>query len=511
MIRVQNLVKTFGTFTAVNDVSFEVAEGEIFAFLGPNGAGKTTTIKMLTTLLKPTSGAIELDGLDPQAKQNEARKRFGIVFQDPSLDGDLTAEENMEIHGVLYHVPHKMRGSAEELLKLFELWERRKDQVKKFSGGMKRRLEIARGFLHTPKILFLDEPTLGLDPQSRNQLWTHVKKVNEAEKVTVFLTTHYMDEADRVAHRVGVIDHGKLVAQGTPQAIKEQTGDGNAGRCVSQVDGLDHPRRERRIGRPVAAIRQDVERRQAMNAIYILWLRELKRYTRSRAQIVASLGQPLLYLLVLGFGLGPVFKRAGNGNYFQFVAPGVIGMSVLFLVDLFRTGPALGPPVRISEGDAGGAGAAHPNHDRPHAGRCTVAVIQGFLVTVVCVIAGFRPAHLTPFPWRWIHGAHRSAFAALGVAIGSGLQDMQGFQLIMNFLVMPIYFLSGAMFPLNDAHNVLKYITRADPLSYGIDGMRIVLGGTNAAFSPQTDLLVLVCVGAILLVFGAWRFSKIEI
>jgi ABC-2 type transport system ATP-binding protein len=224
MIRVKNLVKSFDSFTAVNDVSFEVARGEIFAFLGPNGAGKTTTIKMLTTLLKPTSGAIELDGLDPQQQQNEARKRFGIVFQDPSLDGDLTAWENMEVHGVLYKVPHKLRHQrAEELLKIFELWERRGEQVKKFSGGMKRRLEIARGFLHTPKILFLDEPTLGLDPQSRNQLWTHVKKVNEAEQVTVFLTTHYMDEADRVAHRIGVIDHGKLVAQGTPKAIKEQT------------------------------------------------------------------------------------------------------------------------------------------------------------------------------------------------------------------------------------------------------------------------------------------------
>ena len=225
MIKVQNLVKTFGSFTAVKDVSFDVATGEIFAFLGPNGAGKTTTIKMLTTLLRPTSGSIELDGLDPQKHQNEARRRFGIVFQDPSLDGDLTAWENMEVHGVLYHVPHKVRRHRiEELLKLFELWERKDDQVKKFSGGMKRRLEIARGFLHTPKILFLDEPTLGLDPQSRNQLWNHVKKVNEAESVTVFLTTHYMDEADRVAHRIGVIDHGKLVAQGTPKEIKEQTG-----------------------------------------------------------------------------------------------------------------------------------------------------------------------------------------------------------------------------------------------------------------------------------------------
>ncbi len=224
MIRVQNLVKTFGAFTAVDDVSFDVAEGEIFAFLGPNGAGKTTTIRMLTTLLNPTSGSIELDGLNPAKNQNEARRRFGIVFQDPSLDGDLTALENMEIHGVLYHVPHKLRHQRiEALLRQFELWDRRKDQVKKFSGGMKRRLEIARGFLHTPKILFLDEPTLGLDPQSRNQLWTHVKKVNEAERTTVFLTTHYMDEADRVAHRVGVIDHGKLIAVGTPAELKAQT------------------------------------------------------------------------------------------------------------------------------------------------------------------------------------------------------------------------------------------------------------------------------------------------
>jgi len=201
-----------------------VEAGEIFAFLGPNGAGKTTTIKMLTTLLHPTSGSIQLDGLDPKTHQNQVRQRFGIVFQDPSLDGDLTAWENMEIHGVLYHVQHKIRRQrSEELLKLFELWDRRDDQVKKFSGGMKRRLEIARGFLHTPKILFLDEPTLGLDPQSRNQLWSHVKRVNETENVTVMLTTHYMDEADRVAHRVGIIDHGKLVKQGTPAEIKNQT------------------------------------------------------------------------------------------------------------------------------------------------------------------------------------------------------------------------------------------------------------------------------------------------
>jgi ABC-2 type transport system ATP-binding protein len=228
MITVRNLVKTFGDFTAVKDISFDVAQGEIFAFLGPNGAGKTTTIKMLTTLLRPTGGSIELDGLNPASNAKDARKRFGIVFQDPSLDGEQTAWENMDLHGVLYHIPRKVRAErTEHLLKLFELWDRKDSYVKTFSGGMKRRLEIARGFLHTPKILFLDEPTLGLDPQSRNQLWTIVKRLNETEKTTVFLTTHYMDEADRVAHRIAIMDHGAIIAQGTSAELQQQTDTGN--------------------------------------------------------------------------------------------------------------------------------------------------------------------------------------------------------------------------------------------------------------------------------------------
>ena len=224
MIIAENLVKTYGDIRAVDDISFHVRRGEIFAFLGPNGAGKTTTIKMLTTLLRPTSGRVLIDGLDPVTQQNEVRKRFGIVFQDPSLDDELTAWENMDLHGALYHVPRKLRGERSEmLLKLFELSDRRNHPVKQFSGGMRRRLEIARALLHTPSIIFLDEPTLGLDPQTRNQLWTHVKKLNEDESVTVFLTTHYMEEADRVAQRIAIVDHGKIVAAGTSADLKKQT------------------------------------------------------------------------------------------------------------------------------------------------------------------------------------------------------------------------------------------------------------------------------------------------
>src|SRR4029453_1846089 len=225
MIHVKNLSKTFGEVKAVDNVSFDVEAGEIFAFFGPNGAGKTTTTQMLTTLLRPTDGSLSVDRLDPVAKPLEVRRRFGIVFQDPSLDSELTAYENMNLHGVLYHVPRRVRAERIELLmKVFEVWERRDSYVKTFSGGMKRRLEIARGLLHTPKILFLDEPTLGLDPQSRNQLWTQVKHLNETEGVTVFLTTHYMDEAERVAHRIAIIDHGGFVAQGSASDLKQQTG-----------------------------------------------------------------------------------------------------------------------------------------------------------------------------------------------------------------------------------------------------------------------------------------------
>ncbi len=238
MINAENLTKKFKDFTAVDNISFSVAKGEIFAFLGPNGAGKTTTIKMLTTLLKPTSGRILINGSDSVRQQDEVRRSFGIVFQDPSLDDELTARENMEYHGVLYDVPKDIRQRRiEELLKFVELWDRKDVLVKNFSGGMKRRLEVARGLIHHPKILFLDEPTLGLDPQTRNHIWSYIENLNKEEQMTIFFTTHYMEEAEKVAKKIAIIDHGKIVIQGTPEELKQQTKTGSLEEVFLQLTG----------------------------------------------------------------------------------------------------------------------------------------------------------------------------------------------------------------------------------------------------------------------------------
>ncbi len=224
IIVTDKLTKIFGKFTAVDNVSLQVNRGEIFAFLGPNGAGKSTTIKMLTTLMQPTSGSIRINGIDPATDKEKVRKSFGIVFQDPSLDDDLTAYENMRFHTALYGMPSSRQSARiNELLEFVELLDRKKDLVKTFSGGMKRRLEIARGLLHHPMILFLDEPTLGLDPQTRNHMWHYIQDVNRSEQMTVFFTTHYMEEAERIADRIAVIDGGKIIALGTPEELKKKT------------------------------------------------------------------------------------------------------------------------------------------------------------------------------------------------------------------------------------------------------------------------------------------------
>jgi len=225
IIKTQNLTKKFNKFTAVDDVSFSVEKGEVFGFLGPNGAGKTTTIKMLTTLLNPSNGTATIAGFDIKKQRNQVRQNIGIVFQEPALDTELTGEENLEYHARMYGIKkEKRKQRIDEVLDLVDLTEKRKVMVKNYSGGMKRRLEIARGLMHYPTVLFLDEPTLGLDAQTRRAIWNYVKKMNKEENTTIFLTTHYMDEADFLCNRVGIIDKGKILVIDKINSLKNSIG-----------------------------------------------------------------------------------------------------------------------------------------------------------------------------------------------------------------------------------------------------------------------------------------------
>ncbi|MGH8981329.1 MAG: ATP-binding cassette domain-containing protein [Acidimicrobiales bacterium] len=221
---VQDLVRRFGDVTAVRGVSFEVPRGETFGFLGPNGAGKSTTISMLCTLLKPTSGSARVAGYDVVAERAEVRKRIGLVFQDTTLDDYLTAQENLRFHAELYGVPRQQTAARiADVLHMVGLFERRDGVVRTFSGGMKRRLEIARGLLHSPRVLFLDEPTVGLDPQTRAHIWGYINDLRQREAITMFLTTHYMDEAEN-CDRIAIIDEGRIVVEDTPERLKQGIG-----------------------------------------------------------------------------------------------------------------------------------------------------------------------------------------------------------------------------------------------------------------------------------------------
>jgi ABC-2 type transport system ATP-binding protein len=224
IVEVEELSRSFKQLVAVDKVSFQVKEGEIFGFLGPNGAGKTTTINMLCTLLRPSAGKATVNGYDIEKQKAEVRRSIGLVFQEPTLDEYLTAEQNLRFHAYAYKVPAEERDKRiDELLELVELSDRRKSKVSTFSGGMKRRLEMARGLLHSPRVLFLDEPTLGLDPQNRRHIWDYIHNLRKQSKLTIFLTTHYMDEAEN-CNRITIIDHGCIVALDTPDKLKDMVG-----------------------------------------------------------------------------------------------------------------------------------------------------------------------------------------------------------------------------------------------------------------------------------------------
>ncbi|MGD0080757.1 MAG: ATP-binding cassette domain-containing protein [Methanoregula sp.] len=225
IIETKNLTKTYGNLTAVDHLDLKIGKGEVFGLLGPNGAGKSTTLMMLTTLIPPTSGTALVNGFDILRQPDQVRKSIGIVFQDPSSDETLTGYENLKLHGLLYDMDAGLREERiVEVLALVELTDRKDDMVKKYSGGMRRRLELARGLMHHPEILFLDEPTLGLDPQTREHIWEYIRRLATEKKITIIITTHYMDEADRLCDRLAIIDRGKIAVLGPPDQLKKELG-----------------------------------------------------------------------------------------------------------------------------------------------------------------------------------------------------------------------------------------------------------------------------------------------
>jgi ABC-2 type transport system ATP-binding protein len=223
-VSVTGLVKTYGELQAVRGIDLTIESGETFGFLGPNGAGKSTTISMLCTLVTPTAGRAEVAGFDVVRERDQVRRNIGLVFQDTTLDGYLSAERNLRLHAELYGIPrNSVNGRLQQVLEMVGLWERRNSKVATFSGGMKRRLEIARGLMHSPRVLFLDEPTVGLDPQTRSSIWSYIRELKQAEDITIFLTTHYMDEAE-YCDRIAIMDHGQIIALDTPEALKASIG-----------------------------------------------------------------------------------------------------------------------------------------------------------------------------------------------------------------------------------------------------------------------------------------------
>ena len=270
VISVSGLVKRYGDVEAVRGIDFEVARGETFGFLGPNGAGKSTTIKILCTLVNATAGKASVAGYDPKTQRDAVRRNIGLVFQDTTLDTYLTAEQNLRFHAELYGVPRAaVMPRMRQVMEMVGLWDRKDGLVSTYSGGMQRRLEIARGLLHAPHVLFLDEPTVGLDPQTRSSIWAYINDLKKREDITIFLTTHYMDEAEH-CDRIAIIDHGKIVAIDTPEALKASIGkdrvqirtadDGAAIKELAAAFGLDAAMREGAVTFSVAAGEQFVPR-----------------------------------------------------------------------------------------------------------------------------------------------------------------------------------------------------------------------------------------------------------
>jgi ABC-2 type transport system ATP-binding protein len=575
IIEVKDLTKRFDGLVAVDHVSFTLERGEIFGFLGPNGAGKSTTISMLATILTPSGGDATISGFSIRRQRDAVRHSIGMVFQDPSLDNRLTAEENLRFHARLYGVPKEdYRRRMEEVLRLVDLWDRKRDIVETFSGGMKRRLEIARGLIHYPDVLFLDEPTIGLDPQTRALLWDYVLKLKHDRAMTIFMTTHYMAEAE-YCDRIGIIDHGKIVALDTPANLKRQLGGDIVRIESSQKDAL-RKELEHKLGTPVRAegntlqfevadgarflprLLQEVQtkveavelRKPTLDDVFLsltgrnirtsenpksetrnsiqnritkipnskrtyrtatrfrsfglwvwslfrissfefrafaprlrrgavagqtLWQREITRYRRDRMRIVSTIVQPVMFLIVFGSGFRQTLASGLGIDYLVFMYPGTVAMTVMgvaffstvstvwdrefgFLKEVLvapipRTAIALGKT----------------------AGAATIASVQALILLALAPVIGVE-LHAARIPLLILYMLMLSlAVSGLGLLVASLMKTTESFGIVIQILIFPMFFLSGAFFPLTEVPKWMEVLSNLNPLTYGVDAFRQVI------------------------------------
>ena len=560
-VSVRGLAKRFGDVEAVRGIDLDVARGGTFGFLGPNGAGKSTTIKLLCTLANPTGGTALVAGHDVLRERLEVRRRIGLVFQDTTLDVYFTAEENLRFHADLYGVPRAaFQARADEVLEMVGLADRRDRIVGTFSGGMKRRLEIARGLLHSPQVLFLDEPTVGLDPQTRASIWEYVRELQAREGVTIFMTTHYMDEAE-YCDRIAIIDHGRLLVVDTPAALKGRVGadrvrietaddaaavtalaehfgvtgtrgdggitfhvpDGEefvpllferlgvrirsvsvarpslddvfmswTGRTIrdAEVSGAEANRQFARMrmgGRGMATttsvptpVRTGAAPtaapagwRRDLQAVGVVWRRELMGFSRNRARMSVTFVQPVLFLFVLGTGLSSLTAGSTGGLSFRtFVFPGVVAMTAL-MPSFFAAGSIvydreygflremLVAPVRRGSIVIGKV-----------LGGATVASLQ---VALVIALAGTADIPYDPVLLLELVGivlVLSFALVAGGVMAAARITQFQSFMAVVQLVMFPLMFLSGTLFPLHGLPTWLGVLTKFDPVTYAVDPLR---------------------------------------
>ena len=611
VIEARGLVKRYGDVEAVRGLDLTVAAGETFGFLGPNGAGKSTTIKILCTLALPSAGHASVAGFDVVRERAAVRRNIGLVFQDTTLDQYLSAERNLRFHGELYGVPRPVIAErSKQVLEMVGLWDRRKARVSTFSGGMKRRLEIARGLLHSPRVLFLDEPTVGLDPQTRASIWNYLEELRRREAITIFLTTHYMDEAEH-CDRIAIVNEGQIIALETPDALKASVGTdrvqiatadddaaiaalaralrdyrrasrwprhvprrrrravrsapvrraaradplgqrvpSDARRRLPLVYGHDDPGRRSLGGRldarvragprmseigagsalPVAAVRvAPPGLRSDMRAARVVWQRELIRFGQDRIRIVAALVQPVLFLFVLGTGLQSLTSASTGGTSLRtFMFPGVLATSVLFTAMFSAISivwdrefgflrEMLVAPVRRGSILVGKC-----------LGGATVATLQGMLVLVLAPLVGVPYNAEMIVELIVVMFLLAFALTAFGLVIAARIANIQTVMGVMQVLLFPLAFLSGALYPIDDLPTWMSVLVRLNPITYAVHVSRNIVfshidatPAARAALNPPlmwgdwvvpngVSIALVAGIGAGLLGLAMVQFARVE-